>query len=89
MNELVIADINAHMGNTTAAGVEKHQISGLQIAFAYIGADLILLGSDTGKGDFVSVKDILHETGAVKPVRCTAAPNIGNADVLLGGRNDL
>ena len=62
MDELVAADIDAHMGGGIAVVLEEYQIAGLQIAAGDLGAVAELAGGTVG-----SLMPTWAKTYMVKP----------------------
>ena len=89
MDELTITDVDAQMGYAASTGVEENKITGLQIGFAYPTAGCKLLLAGSGKRDAMQIKYVLHKTGAIETIRCSAAPQIGDTNVLTSGSDDL
>ena len=78
------------MGNALAAGIEEHQITGLQVGFGDLASQLIVLRTAGSRdADTVFVVHILHKTAAIKALGSRTAPQIGNTDVFFRGRNNL
>ena len=90
MEELVVPYVNTNVGNAAGIGVgEEHQVADLQIRTGNRSADCPLLLGSAGQLDAVGGEDILDKPGAIKTCGGSAAPDIGNAQILLCGGNDL
>ncbi len=49
MDELIPADVNAHVGRHRAVILEKHQVAGLQVAAGHLRAVAQLAGGAVGQ----------------------------------------
>ena len=85
MDKVAVSDIDTHMGNAPAVGVEEHQITRLQIGLGDLITDCVLLFAGSGKLNTVFIKHILNIAAAVKALGSSSTPLIGNTDVFLGG----
>ena len=88
MDELVIADVNADMGDAGqgVGGGEEHQVTGLQIGQLDLLAVFPLLSGSTADGvSEAVVVQIVHQAGAVKAVAgMLGAPPVAVAQLFLG-----
>ena len=89
VDELVAADVDAHMGGHRAVILEEHQVAGLQLAAGYGRTIAQLAGSAVGQLDAQLREDVHGEAGAVKAAGGGAAVYVGNAQILLRQRDDL
>ena len=90
MDKLIVAHIDAQMGNAAGVGAcKEHQITGLQFGFGNGCTHGPLLGTGPRQGNAMELKYILHKAGAVKTAGGGATPEIGYTDVLLGSAYDL
>ena len=70
MQQLVIADIDAHMiDNAVPVRVGEDQVAGLQLRFGNIAATLGLLSRRTGQLDTMLAEYVLRERRAVECTR--------------------
>ena len=91
MNELTVAQIDAHVGGQLAgvSAVEEHQIAGLQLSLGHGGAVAHLSGGGAVNGVTVLLAHISNKTGAVKAAGGSAAVRIAGAQILLGKRDNV
>ena len=90
MDHLIIANIDAHMRDARAVCVlEKYKITGAQIGFLNVAANLNLQFRGSGNSDSMLFEYILHISGTVKSCRSTAAPGIGDSQILFGFFNNF
>ena len=92
MNEIVVADVKADVGNTAGThGAEKDHVARLQFRTAHGNAHLRLFGRGARQvythGAF---KDVLHEAAAVKAGRSRcAAVAVGHAEQAHGAADQF
>src|SRR5207245_314111 len=67
---------------------EEDEVAGLNLGQGDRRAGLGLVLGHPGEFDAMAGEDVLHEAGAVEPVRGLAAPAVGNALVGEGGVDD-
>lgn len=90
MDKLPVTDVDAQVGHASGVSVlEEYQISGLQLRLGNGCTHCPLLLAGAGQGNTMGLEDILHIPGAVEARWGHAAPEIGNADVLLRCGDDL
>ena len=84
VNHFSVANVNSHMRDSlTICVLQENQISGLELAFGHVGANLVLLGGGTGQVDSALLQHVLDVAGTVEAVGGCSAPYIRNADVFL------
>ena len=88
MDELVVADVDAHVGGHCAVILEEHQVAGLQVAAGDRGAVAQLAGSAVRQLDARLGKHVHGKAGAVEAAGGCAAVDIGHAQILLGDGDD-
>lgn len=90
VDELTVADVDAHVGNRLAGVVlEEDQIAGLQLITADGDAVLELVGGGAVEGVTELGVDVLGKTRAVKAAGAVAAQDVGGTQILLGQSHDL
>ena len=90
VDKLAVAYINAHMRNTGCVCIlEEDNVAGLEFGLFY-GSTLSVHGhKSTACGDSHGAQDIVDKSGTIKSIGSCSAPNIGNAQIFLGGVNNL
>ena len=81
MNELTAAQIDPHMADAAAAGVEEHQIAGGALRRGNGGAEGILAGGAVGQRDAELGEHLHGEAGAVDALVAGAAVAVGGAQI--------
>ena len=90
VDELTVADVDANVGDTRFVCIlEEHDVAGLQLVFIN-GSTLLIHGSEGTAGiEAERTGDVVDKAGTVKSVGRSAAPDVGNTQILLCGFDDF
>ena len=88
MDDVAIADVDAHVGGVDTVGGEEDQVALLQVGFGdgHAVVDLVLGGPVQGHAELLI--NVGREAGAVEGLRAGGAVDVGVAHVLQRGGHD-
>ncbi|MPM49203.1 hypothetical protein SDC9_95931 [bioreactor metagenome] len=90
MDELAVTQVDAHMAEGTAHGIEEHQIAGAQVFFVdHFGGVGLLLGNARQHQPLGLLENGAHEAAAIEAgFRAAATASIGDSNEAHGGGDE-